>query len=182
LIEAARISPAAQRNVVLVPRKTPKILGWCVHGGFLLAHRLYPQAIAVLQQDAKTPSRAWRQFAFEVRSQIDRSATYSREARNTRISSDRFSLRQLPAAMADTHAQAGDQQGLKQVYIEKTALISNAPLSPTIRKRAPRRHFGAVESGTHIAACRDFDYAGAVCTKNIEIINAFRKTKRRRAL
>ena len=41
---------------------------------------------------------------------------------------------QYLAAMADTYAQAGDDQGLRQFYLDKIALFRNAPFSGDERK------------------------------------------------
>ena len=72
------------------------------------------------------------------------------------------------AAMADTYAQAGDQAGLKQFYLDKIALFRNAPLSAEDRKT----RIAAMRRGLIPALTRLKDYPGAV-DQYIELINIY---------
>src|SRR5260370_30122395 len=70
--------------------------------------------------------------------------------------------------MADTYAQSGDQQGLKQLSLDKIGLFRNAPFSADDRKA----RIAALRRGLIPALTRLNDHPGAV-DQYIEIINAF---------
>src|SRR4029077_15845687 len=75
---------------------------------------------------------------------------------------------QYLAAMADTYAQAGDDQGLRQFYLAKIELFRNAPFSGDERKT----RIATLRRGLIPALTRMKDYAGAV-DQYIELINNF---------
>ncbi len=70
--------------------------------------------------------------------------------------------------MADTYAQAGDDRGLRQFYLDKIALFRNAPFSGDERKT----RIATLRRGLVPALTRMKDYAGAV-DQYIELINNF---------
>ncbi len=171
LYESRKDFASAQRNVEALYRENPKILG-VVRGtvDFYWRVKLYPQAIAVLQQAAKDAyPELGKQFTFEAA----RKSTEARQYQQARgllepLLKDSPYDSQYLAAMADTYAQAGDQQGLKQFYLDKIALFRNAPLSPEDRKN----RLATLRRGLIPALTKLNDYPGAV-DQYIEIINNF---------
>src|SRR5260370_1778957 len=132
--------------------------------------KLYPQAIAVLQQASKDAyPELGKQFDFEA-ARKSTEARFFPQAREilAQLQKDSPYDSQYLAAMADTFAQSGDQQGLKQFYLDKIALFRNAPFSADDRKA----RIAALRRGLIPALTRLTDYAGAV-DQYIEIINAF---------
>src|SRR4029077_7321640 len=75
---------------------------------------------------------------------------------------------QYLAAMADTYAQAGDDQGLRQFYLAKITFFRNAPFSGDERKTS----IATLRRGLIPALTRMKDYGGAV-DQYIELINNF---------
>jgi len=75
---------------------------------------------------------------------------------------------QYLAAMADTYAQARDDRGLRQFYLDKIALFRNAPFSGDERKTRT----ATLRRGLVAALTRMKDYASAV-DQYIELINNF---------
>ena len=70
--------------------------------------------------------------------------------------------------MADTYAQAGDDGGLKQFYLDEISLFRKAPLSASERKTG----IATLRRGLIPALTRLKDYAGGV-DQYIELINGF---------
>ncbi len=70
--------------------------------------------------------------------------------------------------MADTYAQAGDDRGLEQFYLEKIALFRSAPLPADARKA----QIATLRRGLIPALTRMNNYSGAV-DQYIELINNF---------
>ena len=70
--------------------------------------------------------------------------------------------------MADTYAQAGDDRGLRQFYLDKITLFRTAPFSGDERKA----RIATLRRGLVPALTRMKDYAGAV-DQYIELINNF---------
>jgi tetratricopeptide (TPR) repeat protein len=171
LYESHKDFTAAQRNVESLYHDNPKILGVVRStADFYWRMKLYPQAIAVLQQAAKDAyPELEKQFAFEAarKSTEARLFPQAREILAQLLKDSPYDSQYL-AAIADTYAQSGDQQGLKQFYLEKIALFRNAPLSTDDRKA----RIAALRRGLIPALTRLDDYAGAV-DQYIEIINVF---------
>jgi predicted Zn-dependent protease len=171
LYESRKDFAAAQRNVESLYHDNPKILGVVRSTvDFYWRMKRYPQAIAVLQQAAKDAyPELGKQFAFEAarKSTEARLFPQAREILAQLLKESPYDSQYL-GAMADTYAQAGDQQGLKQFYLEKIALFRNAPLSADDRKA----RVAALRRGLIPALARLFDYAGAV-DQYVEIINVF---------
>ena len=171
LYESHKDFTAAQRNVESLYADNPKILGVVRStADFYWRMKLYPQAIAVLQQAAKDAyPELGKQFAFEAarKSTEARLFPQAREILAQLLKDSPYDSQYL-AAVADTYAQSGDQQGLKQFYLEKIALFRTAPLSADDRKA----RIAALRRGLIPALTRLDDYAGAV-DQYIEIINVF---------
>ena len=171
LYENRKDFSSAQRNIEALYRDNRKILGVVrATVDFYWRVKLYPQAIHVLEQAAKDAyPELGKQFTFEA-------ARKSTEARQYQQACDLLAqlLRDSPydsqylATMADTYAAAGDQQALKQFYLDKIALFRNAPLSPDERKT----RIAALRRGLIPALTKLNDYAGAV-DQYIELINNF---------
>jgi predicted Zn-dependent protease len=171
LYEARKDFTSAQRNIEALCRDNPKILGVVrATVDFYWRVKLYPQAIAVLQQAAKDAyPELGRQFTFEAARKSTEARQYAqaRALLEPLLKESPFDSQYL-AAMADTHAQAGDQQGLKEFYLEKIALFRNAPLSEDDRKT----RIATLRRGLIPALTKLNDYSGAV-DQYIEIINIF---------
>jgi cellulose synthase operon protein C len=171
LLESRKDLAGAQRNVEVLYRENPKIVGVVrATVDFYWRTKLYSQAIGVLQQAARSAyPELGRQYTFEAA----RKATETREfviARNLL----QPLLRENPydgeylAALADTYAQAGDQQGLKTLYLSEITSFRDAPFSADERKN----RISALRRGLIPALTKLQDYSGAV-DQYIEIINAF---------
>jgi predicted Zn-dependent protease len=171
LYESRKDFASAQRNIETLYRENPKILGVVRSTvDFYWRVKLYPQAIAVLLQAGKDAyPELGKQFTFEA-------ARKSTEARQFAQARDLLAqlLKDSPydsqylAAMADTYGQAGDQQGLKQFYLEKIALFRSAPLSTDDKKA----RIATLRRGLIPALTRLNDYPGAV-DQYIELVNVY---------
>ena len=171
LYESRKDFASAQRNIEALYRENPKILGVVRATVDYYWHvKLYPQGLAVLQQAAKDAyPELGRQFTFEAARKSTEARQYqeARELLEPLLKESPYYSQYL-AAMADTYAQAGDQQGLKQFYLDKIALFRNAPLPPDERKnRVAELRRGLIPALTKLN-----DYAGAL-DQYIEIINNF---------
>jgi cellulose synthase operon protein C len=169
--EARRDFAAAQQNIEALYKENPAILGVVRSTvDFYWSVKRYPQAIAVLQQSAK---RAYpelgKQFTFEAAQKSTLSHQYqqAREMLDALLKDSPYDAQYL-AAMADAYAQSGDQQGLKQFYLDKIALFRSAPLSSDDRKT----RIAALRRGLIPALTQLGDYSGAV-DQYIELINSF---------
>jgi predicted Zn-dependent protease len=171
LYESRKDFASAQRNIETLYRENPKILGVVRSTvDFYWRVKLYPQAIAVLLQAGKDAyPELGKQFTFEA-------ARKSTEARQFQQARDLLAqlLKDSPydsqyvAAMADAYGQAGDQQGLKQFYLEKIALFRNATLSTDDKKA----RIATLRRGLSPALTRLNDYSGAV-DQYIELVNVY---------
>jgi predicted Zn-dependent protease len=171
LYESRKDFAAAQRNVESLYHDNPKILGVVRStADFYWRMKLYPQAIAVLQQAAKDAyPELGKQFAFEAARKSTEAHLFP-QAREilARLLKDSPYDSQYLAAVADSYAHSGDQQGLKQFYLEKIALFRNAALSVDDRKA----RIAALRRGLIPALTRLDDYAGAI-DQYVEVINVF---------
>lgn len=171
LYESRKDFASAQRNIETLYRENPKILGVVrATVDFYSRAKLYPLAITVLRQAAKDAyPELSKQFLFEAA----RKATDARQFEQARelllvLLKDSPYDSQYLAAMADTYAQAGDQLGLKQFYLDSIAQFRDAPLSTDERKT----RIAAIRRGLLPALTRLKDYPGAV-DQYIELINAY---------
>ena len=171
LYEARKDFASAQKNIETLYRENPRILGVVRSTvDFYWLAKQYPQAIAVLLAAAKDAYPALSaQFSFEAA----RKATEARQFEQARELLGQL-LKESPydsqylAAMADTYAQSGDQQGLKQFYLDKIVLFGKAPLSTEDRKTRT----AAMRRGLIPALTRLKDFPGAV-DQYIELINVY---------
>jgi Flp pilus assembly protein TadD len=171
MYESRKDFTAAQRNVESLYHDNPKILGVVRSTvDFYWRMKLYPQSIAVLQQAVKDAyPELGKQFAFEAARKSTEAHLFpqAREILAQLLKDSPYDSQYL-AAVADTFAQAGDQQGLKQFYLDKIALFRNAPLSADDRKA----RIASLRRGLIPALTRLDDYAAAV-DQYIEIMNVF---------
>ena len=171
LYESRKDFAAAQRNVESLYRENSKILGVVRSTtDFYWRIKLYPQAIAVLLQAEKDAyPELGKQFAFEAARKSTEAQLFpqAREILAQLLKDSPYDSQYL-AAVADTYARAGDQQGLKQFYLDKIALFRNAPLSADDRKA----RIAALRRGLIPALTRLLDYPRAV-EQYVEIINSF---------
>jgi len=171
LYESRKDLTAAQKNVEALYRENPKILGVVRSTvDFYWRMKMHPQAISVLLQAAKVAYPALgMQFTYEA-------ARKSTEAKHFQAARDLLTglLKDSPyngeylAAMADTYAQAGDDHGLEQFYIEKIILFRSASLPADTRKE----QIATLRRGLIPALTRMNNYSGAV-DQYIELINNF---------
>lgn len=162
---------SAQKNVEALYHESPKILGVVRSTvDFYWRMKMQQQAVAVLLQASKDAYPAMSvQFRFEA-------ARKSTEARQFDQARDLLSrlLKDTPyngeylAAMADTYAQAGDDRGLQQFYLDEMALFRNAQLSSDERKA----QIATVRRGLIPPLTRMKNYSGAV-DQYIELVNLF---------
>ena len=171
LYENRRDFESARRNVEALYRENPKILGVVRSTvDFYWRIKSYPQAIAVLLQASKDSyPELSKQFAFEAARKSTDAGEYqkARDLLAALLNGSPYDGQYL-AAMADTYAQAGDDRGLRQFYLDKIALFRNAPFSGDERKT----RIATLRRGLVPALTRMKDYAGAV-DQYIELINNF---------
>jgi tetratricopeptide (TPR) repeat protein len=143
LYESRKAFAAAQRNVESLYHDNPKILGVVRStADFYWRMKQYPQAIAVLQQASKDAyPELGKQFAFEA-ARKSTEARFFPQAREilAQLQKDSPYDSQYLAAMADTYAQSGDQQGLKQFYLDKIGLFRNRGTSSWVDSSAHAPH------------------------------------------
>jgi tetratricopeptide (TPR) repeat protein len=171
LYEGRKDVSAAQKNVEALYQENPKILGVVRSTvDFYWRMKMQPQAISVLLQAAKDsyPTLS-AQFAYEAaRKSTD--AKQFQQARDllTGLLKDSAYNSEYLAAMADTYAQAGDDHGLEQFYLEKIAAFRSAPLPGDARKA----QIATLRRGLIPALTCMNNYSGAV-DQYIELINNF---------
>ena len=171
LYESRKDLQSAQRTVEALYRENPKILGVVRSTvDFYWRTKMYPQAIAVLLQAAKDayPDMG-KQFAFEAARKSTDARQYQ-QARDllTKLLNDSPYDGPYLAAMADNYAQAGDDRGLRQFYLDKIALFRNAPFAGEDRKT----RVATLRRGLIPALTRMKDYASAV-DQYVELIDNF---------
>jgi cellulose synthase operon protein C len=171
LYESRKDFAAAQNNVEALYRENPKILGVVRSTiDFYWRMKMQQQAISVLQQAAKNAYPALStQFTYEAA----RKSTDAKQFQQARdllagLLNDSPYNGEYLAAVADTYAQAGDDRGLEQFYLEKIAFFRGAPLPVDARKA----QIATVRRGLIPALTRMDNYSGAV-DQYIELINNF---------
>ena len=162
---------AAERSIENLYRENPKILGVVrATADFYWQTKQRTQSIGVLEQAARDAYPALsRQFRFEAARKSTTAKFYPRA--RTLLASllhDSPYNAEYLAAMADTYAQEGDQQGLKQFYSAEIAAFRTAPLATDAKKT----QIAALRRGLIPALTSLQDYSGAV-DQYIEVINAF---------
>ncbi len=171
LYEGRKDFQSAQKNVELLYRDNPKILGVVRSTvDFYWRTKNYPRAISVLLQAAKD---AYPELSVQFTYEAARKSTDAKQYQQARdllaqlLNVSPYNGEYL-AAMADTYAQAGDDQGLKQFYTEKIGLFRAASLPADARKA----QIATLRRGLILALTRLKDYPGAV-DQYIELINNF---------
>ncbi|MBZ5684041.1 MAG: hypothetical protein LAP86_03320 [Acidobacteriia bacterium] len=171
LYEGRKDFASAQKNVEALYRENPKILGVVRSTvDYYWRMKMQSQAITVLLQSSKDAYPALgMQFSYEAA----RKSTEAKQFQQARDLLTRL-LKESPyngeylAAMADTYAQAGDDHGLEQLYLDKIAMFRSAPLPADNRKA----QIAALRRGLVPALTRMNNYSGAV-DQYIELINNF---------
>ena len=171
LYEGRKDFQSAEKNVDALYRENPKILGVVRSTvDFYWRIKSYPKAIAVLLQSAKDAyPELSKQFTYEAARKSTETAQYQ-QAREllTQLMKEAPYNGEYLAAMADTYALAGDNQGLRQFYLDKITLFRNAPLPVDARKA----QIATLRRGLIPALTRLKDYAGSV-DQYIELITNF---------
>jgi predicted Zn-dependent protease len=171
LYESRKDFPAAQKNVEVLYRENPKILGVVRSTvDFYWRMKLQQQAIDVLLQAAKDAYPALStQFTYEA-ARKETEAKQFQQARDllTGLLKDSPYNGEYLAAMADTYAQAGDDHGLEQFYNQEIAFFRTAPIPADSRKA----QIAALRRGLIPALTRMNNYSGAV-DQYVELINNF---------
>jgi len=171
LYESRKDFESARRNVEALYHDSPKILGVVRSTvDFYWRTKSYAQAIAVLLQASKDayPDLSG-QFVFEAARKSTEAGQYAqaRDLLTGLLNVSPYDGQYL-AALADTYAQAGDDRGLRQFYLDKIALFRTAVFSGDERKT----RVAALRRGLVPALTRMKDYAGAV-DQYVELINSF---------
>ena len=171
LYESRKDFQSAQRNVEALYRENPKILGVVRSTvDFYWRTKNYSPAIAVLLQASKDAyPELSKQFVFEAARKSTDAGLYA-QAQDLLAGLLKTSPYdgQYLAAMAETYAQAGDDRGLRQFYLDKISLFRSAPFSADERKT----RIATLRRGLILALTRMKDYAGAT-DQYIELINSF---------
>lgn len=161
----------AQSNIEAIYRENPKVQGVVRStADFYWRRKMFSQAVNVLLQAAKDAYPALRSdFSFEAARKSTEAGQYQ-QAREllAQLSDESPYDPQYLAAMADTYARTGDDQGLKQFYLDKIAIFQKAPMAPEERKS----RIAILRRGVIPALTRLKQYAGAV-DQYIELINNF---------
>ena len=162
---------SAQRNIEALYRENPKILGVVrATVDFYWRTRQKQPAIDVLLEASRQayPDLATR-FRFEAARKMTEAAQFE-QARAIIVplmQAQPYNSEYL-AAMADTYARAGDDQGLKKFYLEKIAFFQNANLDPASKTS----QIAALRRGLIPALTRLKDYTDAV-DQYIAILNNY---------
>ena len=171
LYEDKKDFASAQKNIEDIYRENPKILGVVRSTtDFYWRVKLHTQAIGVLQQAARDAyPELSKQFTFEAARKSTDAKLYA-QAREmlTSLLKDSPYDGQYVAAMADTYAKEGNQEGLKQFYLDEIAGYRTAPLSQDEKKT----QIATLRRGLIPALGTLKDYSGGV-DQYIELINAF---------
>ncbi|HKV77206.1 MAG TPA: hypothetical protein VJP02_03660 [Candidatus Sulfotelmatobacter sp.] len=171
LYEGRKDFASAQKNVEALYRENPKILGVVRSTvDYYWRMKMQSQAITVLLQTSKDayPALGTR-FTYEA-ARKSTEAKHFQQARDllTGLLKDSPYNGEYLAAMADTYAQAGDDHGLEQFYLDKITMFRSAPLPGDTRKA----QIAALRRGLIPALTRMNNYSGAV-DQYIELINNF---------
>ncbi|MBV9438198.1 MAG: hypothetical protein JOZ44_19215 [Acidobacteria bacterium] len=162
---------AAQQNVDELYRENPKIMGVVRSTVDFYWRNKQPQkAIDTLLQAAGAAYPELRQnFQFEAARKATEAGDY-RQAQSllAGLLVDFPYNDQYLAAMAETYARSGDDQGLKQFYLAEIESFKKAPLPQEERTRET----AGLRRGVIPALTRLKDYSGAV-DQYIEIINKY---------
>ena len=171
LYEGRKDFAAAQQNIETLYRENPKILGVVRSTvDFYWRTKNYSRAIEVLLRAAKDSyPDLQRQFTFEAARKSTEAKQYAqaRDLLNQLLKDAPYNADYV-AAMADTYAQAGDDEGLRQFYEAKITAFKAAPLPAEERKT----QVAALRRGLIPALTRLKNYSGGV-DQYIELINNY---------
>ena len=171
LDEARKDVASAQRSIEDLYRENPKILGVVrATVDFYWRVKLYPQAIAVLEQAARDAYPALAtQFSYEAARKSTAAKLYpqARTVLAALLKQSPYNAEYL-AAVADTYAQAGDSAGLKQFYLDEITAFQSSSLPAEARKS----QVAVFRRGLIPALTSLHDYSGAV-DQYIEILRAY---------
>jgi tetratricopeptide (TPR) repeat protein len=162
---------AAQHNIEALYSDNPKIMGVVRSTvDFYWRNQQRQRAIDVLLQAAKDSYPDLRtRFEFEVaRKETDAGQYEKAQALLASLLKASPYNDEYLAAMADTYARSGNDQGLKSFYLSHIDTFKSAPLSQEQRNR----EIAALRRGIIPALTRLKDYSGAV-DQYIEIINKY---------
>jgi Flp pilus assembly protein TadD len=169
--EAKKDIPQARRSVEALYRENPKILGVVrATVDFFWQNQERQRAVDVLRQAANDsyPTLS-AQFRFEAARKASDCGQYepSRQLLTQLLSAAPYNEEYL-AAMADTFARAGDDDGLKRFSLETIEQFDRSQLPPDVRAH----QIAALRRGLIPALTHRQDYAGAV-DQYIEVINRY---------
>jgi predicted Zn-dependent protease len=162
---------SAQSNIETLYRENPKILGVVRStADFYWRTRQQEKAIAVLEQAAKDayPDLA-RQFTFEAARKSTEAGKFqhARDLLQPLLQAAPYNSEYV-AALADTYARAGDDAGLRQLYLDKITAFRQASFSAEERKtRIAELRRGLVPALTRL------QQFGPAVDQYIELLNAF---------
>ena len=169
--EAKKDFASAQRNIEALYHEHPRILGVVrATVDFYWRTKQKQPAIDVLLEASK---QAYPQLATQFRFEAARKMTDAGQYEQARqiilplMQAQPYNSEYL-AAMADTFARAGDDQGLKTFYLEKIAFFQNANLDLASKTA----QIAALRRGLIPALTRLKDYPGAV-DQYIAILNSY---------
>ena len=171
LYEGRKDFSSAQKNVEALYRENPKILGVVrATVDYYWRMKMQSQSIAVLLQASRD---AYPALATQFANEAARKSTEAKQFQQARdllagLLKDSPYNGEYLAAMADTYAQASDDKGLEQFYLDKIATFRSAPLPSDTRKA----EIATLRRGLIPALTRMNNYSGAV-DQYIELINNY---------
>ncbi len=171
IYEGRKDFSSAQKNVESLYRENPKILGVVRSTvDFYWRMKRQQQAIDVLLQASKDAyPDLHSQFIFEAARKSTEAGQFNqaRDLLSGLLEGAPYNGQYL-AALADTYAQAGDDRGLRQFYLEKIALFHNSQ-QPSDERKA---QIATLRRGLIPSLTRMKNYSEAV-DQYIELINQF---------
>jgi tetratricopeptide (TPR) repeat protein len=172
LYESNKDVAAAQHNLDAIYNERPNILGVIRTAvDFYWRNKMRPQAMEVLERSipiAQPPYKS--QFMFETAGKANQIGQYAkaRQYLTALLQESPYDSSYI-AAMAETYARQGDDQGLRDFYMQKIQLFRQAK---DLSEDSKKAQIAALRRGLIPALTRLKDYAGAV-DQYIEIINRF---------
>src|SRR3954468_21072024 len=172
LYESNKETDAAQHNLDTIYKDRPNVLGVIrTVVDFYWRNKMQLQALDVVERSiaiAQPPYKS--QFMYEAATKADQLGQYdkSRKYLTTLLQDSPYDSSYL-AEMADTYARQGDDQGLRDFYVQKIQLFRQAK---DLNDDTKKSQIAALRRGLIPALTRLKDYAGAI-DQYIEIINRF---------
>jgi cellulose synthase operon protein C len=169
--EAHGAITAARQTVSGIVHDNPTSLGVVrAATDFYWRNKLSAEAIATLTAAAAKANASYRgEFTYEAarKSTEVRQFAEARQMLAPLLTADPFNARYL-AAMADTYAQAADDNGLRDFYVAAINSMKQAPLTPDERNT----RIAALRRGLIPALTRMSNFSGAV-DEYMELINHY---------